>query len=96
MQWNNKIKTASGILRLQATIAPISVEAFCLLSTHPIKVHVVTQTSVKGRPASERSKPAATFATDRDESNNIRLSYKGTAGHIPKEPEEVKPSASSL
>ncbi|KAI7794842.1 hypothetical protein IRJ41_002677 [Triplophysa rosa] len=56
-----------------------------LSALHSSRVHVVTQTGVKGRPASERSKPAAAVATDKDESNNIRLSYKGTAGHIPKE-----------
>lgn len=82
IQWNIKITTASGILLYPKTLAMFSgkVEAFCLLSTHP-------ECMLWPRPVWREGQrvAAASVATDKDESNNIRLSYKGTAGHIPKE-----------
>ncbi len=54
-------------------------ETFCL------QVHVVTQPCAMEESASQWSKTVAAFAIDKDESNNIRLSYNRTMGHIPKE-----------
>lgn len=53
----------------------------------------MTQPFAMEESASQWSETVAVFAIDKDESNNIRLSYNKSMGHIPKEPVKVKPSA---